>query len=318
MAGAIAGNAAIDAALNELELSRRTLAQQYIKGIIFIVLMVIAGAVGFIFDYVIAGIAVAIGALIPAIIFLNKASRLNADYRAGFKESVIGVALSDINSTLRLQPNAGITEREFEDSQLYTKSPDRYHSEDFISGMDDKTSFYFAEVHAEYKTEHQTKNGKRTEWHDIFRGIIFCADFNKNFRGVTVVRPQDLGTKFGSWFSKNVFSFGDRDVVELENQSFQKNFVTYSSDQVEARYILTPALMDLICELNERCSETISLSFKDSRMYIAFPLQHNYFEPPVYSSLLKPDVLEKDISAIRFMYGIVKELDLNTRIWTKA
>jgi hypothetical protein len=318
MAELVARNAAIDAALHELEQSRRTLAQQYIKGIICIVLMVSAGAAGFIFDYVIAGIVVAICALVPAIIFLSKASRLNADYRAGFKESVIAVALSDINSTLRLQPDAGIPEREFEESQLFNTSPDRYHTEDFISGKDSKTSFYFAEVHAEYKTEHQTKNGKRTEWHDIFRGIIFCADFNKHFRGVTVVRPQGFGAKFGSWFSKNIFSFGNKDVVELENQSFQKTFVTYSTDQVEARYILTPALMDRICELNERCSATISLSFIDSRMYIAFPLQHNYFEPPVYSSLLKPGVLEKDISTIRFMYGIVTELDLNTRIWTKA
>ena len=206
---------------------------------------------------------------------------------------------------------------EFRNSQLFTTDPDRYATEDLISGKAERTSFYFAEVHAEYKTETQTKNGRQVQWHDIFKGIIFVADFNKNFNGETVVRPKDIGSSIGAWFSKNVYAFGDKNVIELENEYFNKNFVTYSTDQIEARYILTPAMMEKISDLNERSAYCVSLSFINSSMYIAFPLDQNYFEPPVFKTLLRPNLLENDLSILSFMYDIVRELDLNTRIWSK-
>jgi len=37
----------------------------------------------------------------------------------------------------------------------------------------------------------------------------------------------------------------------------------------------------------------------------------------VFKTLLDGKFLEEDLEVIRFMYGIVAELDLNTRIWTK-
>ncbi|RZL48032.1 MAG: DUF3137 domain-containing protein, partial [Pedobacter sp.] len=87
------------------------------------------------------------------------------------------------------------------------------------------------------------------------------------------------------------------------------------TDQVESRYLLTPAMMERILKLNSNSKYSISLSFIQSRMYIGFPLDRNYFEAPIFKSLLNPDLLNDDIYTIKFMYDIVKELDLNTRIW---
>ncbi|WP_379087143.1 DUF3137 domain-containing protein [Pedobacter sp. UC225_65] len=106
-------------------------------------------------------------------------------------------------------------------------------------------------------------------------------------------------------------------MVQLENDSFNKKFVTYSTDQIEARYILTPSMMEKINALDERSAYTVSVSFVNSSLYIAFPLNKNYFEPPVFKTLLKPDLLDDDMSVLSFMYDIIQELDLNTRIWTK-
>lgn len=214
-------------------------------------------------------------------------------------------------------PQSGLPEYEFISSDLFTTEPDRYKTQDLISGTADKTSFEFAEVKAEYKTETQTKNGTKTTWHTIFEGIIFVADFNKNFSVSTVVRPKNFGASLGAWFSKNVFSFGNTEVVQLENIDFDNKFVTYSRSQIEARYILTPAMMERILDLNNKSDETISISFIHSKMYIAFPLYHNYFEAPIHSSLLVPDLLTDDLSIVQFMHDIVHELDLNTRIWGK-
>jgi len=306
-----------NAALHELELTRKYIARMNIQGIACIALAVLIFIAGNSFSGIEIAVVLGLCTLIPGIVFLSRAGSKSAAYKSGFKQKVIGAALTRMDSSLIMQPDQGIPEHEFVNSRLFITEPDRYSAEDLVMGKAGKTGFYFSEVHAEYKTEVSTKNGTRTEWHDILSGIVFCADFNKDFRGITVVRPQDIGSKLGGWFSKHVFSFGSNDVVELENEAFSKLFITHSTDQVEARYILTPALMERICKLNELCTYTVSLSFIDSRMYIAFPLDRNYFEPPVFSSLLKTGILDKDLKVLHFLYNIVEDLDLNTRIWTK-
>ncbi|PST84901.1 galanin [Pedobacter yulinensis] len=306
-------------ALENLEPVRKKVAKSKIYGFSFLGLGVLLFLLLFFalqLDPLIA-IGLAAAPVVTGFIILSIASNAAATYRNTFKREVIATALRTIDPTLQIQPAYGIEEQEFIDAQLFNKIPDRYHTEDLVTGKSDKTPFYFAEVHAEYKTETQTKNGRREHWHTILKGIVFVADFNKHFDGLTLIQPRSLAGSFGAWFSKNIYSFGEQQVVELESPDFSREFIVYSTDQVEARYLLTPAMMARICVLNNRCKETISLSFFNSKMYIAFPLANNCFEAPVFRSLLANDVLRRDLELIGFMFGIITELDLNTRIWTK-
>lgn len=313
----IANNVALQQVLATMEVERKRIAGTQTKGYIFIAAGILLCVLGFFLGFPVPGV---IGGLIPLIygsVLLFKINDSLTAYQNAYKTNVIGAALKFLDESLSINPYQGIEASEFMYTQLFSNEPDRYKTEDLVTGCADKTRFYFAEVHAEYKTVTQTKDGTRTEWHDIFRGIIFAADFNKKFNGVTIVRPKDFGAAFGAWFSKNLFSFGSNDVIQLENVDFDKTFVTYGSDQVGSRYILTPAMMERVLNLNHQTKYNISLSFIESRMYIAFPLNRNYFEAPVFKSLLSPETVNEDISTIKFMYDIVKELDLNTRIWGK-
>ena len=312
---------AVQLIIQTLEADRKVIAEAKRKSFFIMgvgaVVLIVGVSLGLSYFAAVPGAAIIIYGLVQ----YSKTTTAFSIYKDAFKKKVVGAALRDIDQSLIIEPLQGMTESEFDDTRLFSTSPDRYHSEDQVSGKADKTRFYFSEVHAEYKSESTDSKGRKTTtWHDIFKGIIFAADFNKNFHGVTIVRPKDIGSTIGSWFAKAVPGLfgGGSQVVELENIEFSKTFITNSTDQIEARYILTPAMMDKLCELNNRCSYTVSLSFIDSHLYIAFPLDENYFEPPLYKSLLDPSCLERDIYIIRFMYDIVKELDLNTRIWGKA
>ncbi len=308
---------AIENVIAELEIQRKKITKSLFQGWTAIIIGIVALFCLFSFGQGIVALVIGATVIIPGIVILYRISDDTKQYKFRFKQEVIGSALASINQSIIFDHENGVSESEFINSQLFTTTPDRYHTEDLIKGKDEKTSFYFAEVHAEYKTETQTKSGRQVHWHNILKGIIFSADFNKNFNGVTVVRPKDFGSSIGEWFSKNIYSFGDKEVVDLESDYFNKNFVTHSTDQVEARYILTPSLMEKISELNNRSAYCVSLSFINSSVYIAFPLDNNYFEPPVFKTLLKPDLLDEDMNILTFMFLIIKELDLNTRIWTK-
>ncbi|RNL50668.1 DUF3137 domain-containing protein [Pedobacter jejuensis] len=314
---AVESNATLQNLLASLEIQRKKISSTQKKGYLLIALGVVVGVGGSILGQpVIAIIAGLIPFIYGIVIHYKIADELKA-YKESFKIEVIGTALKSLDQSLTIEPYNGIQCDEFENTQLFSNTPDRYSTEDLVKGNAGKTGFYFAEIHAEYKTKVQTKNGTRTEWHTIFKGILFAADFNKNFNGVTLAKPRDIFGSMGAWFSKNLFSFSNKDVVTLENLEFNNAFITHATDQVEARYILTPSLMERILRLNQNAQNTISLSFINSRMYIAFPLDRNYFEAPIFKTLLNPELLNQDIVAINFMYDIVKELDLNTRIWGK-
>jgi len=317
---AVVKNVLLHDTLNELETLRKEVSAGRIKSyfLIFVGIgvVLIAFALSFLVIYaaIVGGIILLVG-----LYFSKKAGDKFSHYRHDFKQRVIGTALKTIDESMELEYNKGLSETDFINSQLFSQRPDRYEAQDQVYGTDGKTRFSFSEVHAEYKTVTQTKNGRQEHWHTILKGIVFKADFNKNFNGVTVVRPKDIVAAIGAWISEKIpiFSSSGKEVIKLENIAFCEAFVTYSTDQVETRYILTPSMMERLCELNNKTRDTVSISFTESYLYIAFLLSKDYFEPPVFKSLMDSKFLEEDLQIIRFMYNIIAELDLNTRIWTK-
>jgi hypothetical protein len=240
------------------------------------------------------------------------------DYRGGFKMIILRKMVAFVGPGLDYLPQQGISKELFTAAGLFKQGIDRYSCEDMIQGKIDKTQLMFSEVHAEYKTTSGSGKNRHTEWHTIFKGIFFIADFNKNFHGRTVVLPDTAEKLFGtfgqtlqSWSS----SYGQ--LVKLEDVEFEKEFVVYSTDQVEARYILSPALMERILHFQRKLQTKIYLSFLGSKVFGAIAIEKNLFEPKVFSSVLDFDVIAEYYAQLQPGIGVVDELNLNTRIWTK-
>ncbi|MBB5635627.1 hypothetical protein HDE68_001515 [Pedobacter cryoconitis] len=243
------------------------------------------------------------------------------DYRVNFKSRLLKAILKSNYQDITFEPDDGLPEDEFMACQLFTEAPDKYSSKNSVTGSLAKTRFYFSEVNASYKTESTDVKGNRAEkWHEIFKGIIFTADFNKNFNGITLISPENIGSKLVGWFTKAlpISNLSGSKLVVLEDPEFNKTFTTHSTDQIEARHILTPAMMNRILFLNKKTKSAVMLSFIASRLYIAFPLESNYFEPPPLSkSILGPSSIDQGLYIVQFMYDIINELDLNTKIRDK-
>ncbi|WP_316746597.1 DUF3137 domain-containing protein [Pedobacter gandavensis] len=304
--------------LAALELTRKELRK---KRIIHVGLCIAGAGIavfGFLSGISLIGIA-GVLCFITGFVLIALGSKAIDEYRLDFKRKLIAEALKMIDESLEIDPESGLNENEFIRSLLYNRRPDSYKSEDLVFGNSGKTKFSFSEVHAKYKQVRNTKNGRQESWHDIFRGVIFQADFNKNFKGATLVKSRVFGDSVTEWFTTNIPVFSSSEtLVKLENTEFDKHFITHSSDQIEARYILTPLMMESILELNERCRYTISLSFIRNQVNIAFPLTKNYFEAPLFNSLLDDEVMQEDMALVRHVYRVIETLDLNTRIWGRA
>lgn len=244
---------------------------------------------------------------------------MSADYVHAFKTEVVGPIVKYIGSDLIYLPASGISESRFRSSAIFHQRIDRYHCEDMVQGTADKTRIEFSEVHAEYKTETRDSKGRRhTQWHTIFKGLFFIADFNKHFKGRTFVLPDTAEKLFGK-FGQALQGLGKShgELVKLEDPVFEKEFAVYSTDQVEARYILSPALMRRILEFKRKTGSTVYFSFCGGEVNIGISSRKNRFEPKLFSTVLDIELAREFVSDLQLALGIVEDLNLNTRIWTK-
>jgi hypothetical protein len=205
-----------------------------------------------------------------------------------FRARVIPYLLEGISPGLEYWPADGIDEDEFYASGLFI-SPDRYFSHDLVSGIVGRTDLRFSLVHAEeeyeetvYETETDsdgnstTVSHTETRWRDIFQGLFFSADFHKHFHGYTRVTPGGRGL-FGRFSSS---------AVKLEDPRFTKRFSVSSSDQVEARYLLTPAMMERILAVDDRFGGRMQIAFSGSRVIIAVSMGWDSLSPNIRAPLI--------------------------------
>lgn len=245
-------------------------------------------------------------------------SVIGKGYKTEFKQQIISRIVQFLEPGLRYQPDGCIDRHTFQSAGLFNQHIDRYRGEDMVQGMVGKTQIAFSEIHAEYKTTTRDSKGHtQTHWHTIFKGLFFIADFNKDFRSQTVVLPDTAEKLFGG-FGKMLQSWNvaRADLIKLEDPEFEREFVVYGSDQIEARYILSTSLMRRILDYQQKTGLKLHLSFTGSKVYIALPMTKNCFEPKYFASTDFTSIAEyyHDLS---LTVGIVDELNLNTRIWTK-
>jgi len=238
-------------------------------------------------------------------------------YRKAFKSGVVTKIIELINPDYKYDANRHVDSSHFNNSKIFTKHPDRIKGDDYVSGTIDKTDFEFSELKAEYKTE-TTKDGqKQTEWHTIFSGLFFHADFNKKIEGTTFVLPDTAEKLFGKFGQKLQKASSRGELVKLENPEFEKEFVVYSSGQQEARYILTPVMMEAMVNLHKKYKRKMHFSFIGERVYCATSFNQALFEPRIRKSGVNFADIEEMYGLFSLIETIIHEMNLNTRIWTK-
>lgn len=189
---------------------------------------------------------------------------------------------------------------------------DQVSGEDYTSGRIGLTDFEFSELHLKNKEEYTDKDGKRkTRIKTVFKGVAFMADFHKNFDGRTYLIRK-------SWFNSKKFTlrFTGARPIELEDIDFNKTFETMTTDDIEARYILSSNLMQRIMEYTDQAHGPVQIAFVDSRMYILTETKKDLFEGRFWRS---DDEQTLKIIYDEFMvyFNIIEAFTLNRRIWSK-
>lgn len=241
-------------------------------------------------------------------------------FRKRFKKIFIPNLMVNLAKNVRYVPDGDRRVlSHYRNSNLFKVESDREHIEDTIFARIGNAEFLLSELHTEFVTKSTDKNGNETSSAStIFRGVFFSADFHKHFVGQTFVRSE-FGEKYfgrlGRFFQK-AKSPGFR-LADMESREFEREFIVETSDQVEARYILSPSMMERILLLKKKFKSKIDFAFVNSRLYIAIWTKKNWFEPKLNKKSDDLKYLGTLAYEILAFIGIVEELDLNTRVWSK-
>jgi hypothetical protein len=203
---------------------------------------------------------------------------------------------------------------------LFSPSYDTASSEDHVVGQLEKTQFELQEIKTFNKESYKDSKGRRqTRYIPIFKGILFLADFNKNFKGHTVVKTDTAEKALGllGRSAQRLFSAtSSLKLVELENPEFESQFKVLSTDPVEARYILSASFMEALTRLRGKYGAGVQVSFLNSTIVIAIPHDRGFMDFGFSLDNLTRDA-SKMCEELYDILEIVEDLELNNRIWNK-
>jgi hypothetical protein len=145
---------------------------------------------------------------------------------------------------------------------------DRRSFEDHFSG--EAHGAHFELYEAELKQRRRSKN--RTYYVTVFHGALIRIRFPRTIEGVTLItRDKGWFNALEGWSTKTFGRAGRKlERIGLVDPKFEKLFEVYGTDQVMARYLLTPSFMERLLELetllkgkNVRCVFDESLADGD-------------------------------------------------------
>ena len=106
-----------------------------------------------------------------------------------------------------------------------------------------------------------------------FRGVVAVFNLNKRIDGNTLIFENHYDNKL----AKEILSRG-YEKVSFEDSEFNKRYSVYTTNQIEARYALTTAMMERLKNLHHHFkSKYIRASFKDDKLVIAIQADKDLF-----------------------------------------
>ena len=225
-----------------------------------------------------------------------------------FKEKIISKMVAFVNPSVKYIPMAHLSLNDVFESGLFEERNYKIDGSDQISGRHNGVPFIACDLDLQYKRKFSEE---KEQPEVIFYGQFFVARFNKKFNSPVYVIPTSKKS------SGLISGMGEQ--VQLEDPEFMKMFRVYAYDQIEARYILTPSLMERLKELAKRTKGSYHVAFYNNKITVANNSGINNFEVGYTKSLTKKEneLLIDFYTDLCNQFAIIDELKLNINIWKK-
>ena len=178
-----------------------------------------------------------------------------------------------------------------------------YATEDLFFGQHNGADIQFSEITL------KKKSGKSTV--TVFNGLCVLLSYERDkFAGHTIL-TKDKGA-IGGWFHNK---FGSLEHADLVDPEFEDLFDVFTNDQVEARYLIDPVIIERLKALYEEYNgNKLMAAFFQNKFLILIASNTNHFEPAdIHTSALDEDSIVSMKQEVRQILSIVDQLALYDR-----
>lgn len=285
--------------------------QSIIASVIYLIIVFILfkSSIFSVFPLVIVGLVAVV-----FVFYFRHVNKFQKKMNDQIKSSLIPDLLHFVEPNLTYRPSEFIPKQDFLASNLFAEHQvDIYNGDDLIGGYVGDTNIKFSELNV--KQRYKDSEGETKE-KTTFKGLFFVMDFNKSFEGSLYALPKMVKNNFFSKFmGQRSTSSGERlEQVDLENGVFNDTFLVRTTDQLLARYVLTPAFMEALMRYKTKSDYIPMFSFSEGVMYLALRTNREHLEFNLRKGI-DQEMVRTYFEDINLSLQIVEELQLNTRLW---
>ena len=217
-------------------------------------------------------------------------------YKKNAKEKLFNILFSFLgNFKYQKEQNLRITDFNCVD---FIPSYDRNYVDDYIKGTYKNLNIDFEELCL--KRRYRDSKG-RTRYVTVFEGLLVKVPQLKQTSARITIRNK----KYGQAVNKN-------QEVLLEDVEFNKLYEVSATDQVEARYILTPIFMEKLKNLHRK-NICVVISLQDGEIIMSMKKNKDLFEPPYWTTAKNINAYREILSQVSEVLKIIDTLQLSIK-----
>ena len=317
--------------LEPLEVERAAYKKKAIPFFVLAVIFAVLSVAGFITEkasFILLGLSVSVPCLIYVAVLYGK-------LREKLKNQIITKILALCGNMYLSGDKDSISYEEVKEMRLFSRFTTK-SDDDVIIGIHKGCNFVIEESHL----THTEGSGKSRHTVTDFKGLMIKIKMNKAFSGETFVGEKWKIAK------KNGF-----EEVKLEDVEFMKHMKVFSTDQIEARYLLTTSFIERLYLLGDAFSKSrsranantseghnvassvnykrevktglaawldspnlVSAAFAAGYVYLFVPKGEDFFEIDVMSTLFDEKKYYDVYSQIQLILSIIDYLKLDLKL----
>jgi hypothetical protein len=157
-------------------------------------------------------------------------------------------------------------------SELITETRNEYQIDDMVSAEFHGRSLFLSELAVKYVSS----SGKKRSGRNVFHGFFVVHDLPRSLEGKTFITTEGDKKGFGniSWWRQKFRTKETPRETLLEWNDFENKLHVATTNEIEARYILTPDFMQELYNWWSERGGNIRISFLDNRLYLLYPDMH--------------------------------------------
>lgn len=187
------------------------------------------------------------------------------------------------------------------------------HGEDLIITNIEGMPFEMSEI-----TIQENKSGVNLNLAkpSVFRGLLGVAELNFSTNGGVLHIVEKA----------RIRKYPELIKINLESPRLAEIYDFYSNDEVFARFILNPAVMDYLLDLYQRFNQKVTLIVNDQKIFFSWkptdnnklaPTPVNLFDPKIYLKATNYNQILDIVKELLIILNIIRFIKINRQGWAK-